>query len=190
MGGSRFGSPYSQSRTSRLVVEQYAESLCRLSSRLAELLMVDDNQPFEVNLKPFAHYLDNLLVVDKLISITPELKRKAKDFLVHEQRLFRRIKYGIRFVPHIEMQESILRGIHDEVRHFDFDSTNSFVRNRFWFPNKRQEVTNFVKSCDICQKTKQANQKELVERILIIRLFHAWCIDFAGPLPRTNAGNQ
>ena len=105
------------------------------------------------------------MVIDESISITPELKSKAKDYLVHDERLFRRTKYGILFVPHIEMRESILKGLHDEVGHWDFDATYSFVRNRLRWPNKRQEVASFVKSSDVSQKTKPANRRELAGKI-------------------------
>ena len=54
----------------------------------------------------------------------------------------------------------------------------------------RQEVARFGKSCDTCQKTKPVNRKEFSGRIPINGLFHTWCIDFAEPLPRMNAGNQ
>ncbi len=48
----------------------------------------------------------------------------------------------------------------------------------------------FVNSCDICQKVKRANSKEIVGKIPVSGLFHACCIDFARPFPRTKAGNQ
>ena len=120
-------------------------------------MVIGENQPFEANIKAIAHYLDKLSVVDESISITVELKKKAKDFLVHDERLFRRIKHGIRFVPYIEIRESILKGLHDEVRHWGLNSAYSFVRDRLWWSNMRQEVASFVKSCDTCQKTKSAN---------------------------------
>ena len=135
-------------------------------------MVIDDHQPVEANLRATAHYLDNLSVGDESISMTPEVKKKAKDFLVHDERLFRRTKYGIRFLPYIEMKERILKGLHDGVGHWDFNSTYSFVRDRFWWLNMRQEVAKFVKSCDTCQKTKQANRKELAGRILISGIFH------------------
>ncbi len=99
---------------------------------------------------------------------------------MHDERLFRRTKYGIRFVPDIEMRENILERLHDEVGSCDFNSTNHFIRSRFWWPNMRQEVASFVNGCDIWQKTKPANWKEI----------ETWCIDFAGPFPQTNVGNQ
>ena len=92
-------------------------------SRPVELVVIDDHQPFEANLKAIAHYLGNLSAVDEPISVTPEVKKKAKDFLVHDERLFRRKKYGISFLPYMEMRESILKGLYDEVGHWDSNST-------------------------------------------------------------------
>ncbi len=54
----------------------------------------------------------------------------------------------------------------------------------------RQKVASFVKSCDTYKKTKPANRNELAGKIPISGLFHTWYIDFAGPLLRTNLGNQ
>ncbi len=159
-------------------------------SRSVKLMVIDENQSFKSNLEAIAHYLKNLSVVDESILITAEMKKKAKDFLVHDERLFRRTKYGILFAPHKEMQESILKRLHDEVAHWDFYSKYSFARDCFRCPSIRKEFTSFLKSCDTYQETKQVNRKELAGRIPISGLFHKWCIDFAGPLPRTNVGNQ
>ena len=49
-------------------------------------MVIDENQPFEANLKAITQYLDNLLVGDESISIMPELKKKAKKFFVHDER--------------------------------------------------------------------------------------------------------
>ncbi len=91
-------------------------------SRPVELTVIDENQPIEANLKSITDYLDKLSNLDESMSITPELKKKAKEFLVHDEKLFRRSKYGIRFGLHIEMREDILKGLHDEVGHWDFNS--------------------------------------------------------------------
>ena len=40
-------------------------------SQPVELVVIDDHQIFEANLKAIAHYLDNLSVVDESIPITP-----------------------------------------------------------------------------------------------------------------------
>ncbi len=45
--------------------------------------------------------------------------------------LFRRNKYGIGFVSHIEMREISLKGLQDEVRHWGFNSTWFFCKRSF-----------------------------------------------------------
>ena len=44
---------------------------------------------------------------------------KAKYFLVYDEIFSRRAKYGIRFVPHIEIRESILKELHYEFGNSD-----------------------------------------------------------------------
>ena len=51
-------------------------------------------------------------------------------------------------------------------------------------------ISNFVRSCDICRKTKLDNREEFQSRIPISGLFSTWPVDFAGSLPRTESGNQ
>ncbi len=137
-------------------------------SRPLKLMVIGDHQTFEANLKAITHYLDNLSVVDEPISITPEVETKAKDFLVHYERLFRSTKYGIRFVPHIEMRERILKGLHDEFGHWDFNSTYPFLRDRFLRPSMRQKIANFVKNCDTFQKANQRTEKNWPKEFLLV----------------------
>ena len=54
----------------------------------------------------------------------------------------------------------------------------------------RKKVSRFVKNWDTCQKTKPENRNEFSGKITISILFHTWCIDFAGALPRANMSNQ
>ena len=160
-------------------------------SRPVELVTGFESCQLEGNLNAIACYLNNVSVTDESVSITPELNRKAKGFLVHDERLFRRNKYGIRIVLHIGMRESILEGFHDEVAHWGFKLTHKFVRDCFWSSNMRPEFANSAKSCDACQKAKPANRKELAGKIPISRLFHTYCTTLRGryfiPMPEINA---
>ena len=110
--------------------------------------------------------------------------------MVHEDRLFRRTKKGSRQFPDIPTRSIILQGMDDDIGHWDFESTYEFIASRFWWPNIRSEVSNFVRSCDVCQKTKLHNWKEFQRRIPVSGLFSTWSVDFAGPFPKTKDGNQ
>ncbi len=51
-------------------------------------MVIDEINSFELSLKAIAHYLNNLTVVDESVSIISELKKEAKDLLVHEGGCF------------------------------------------------------------------------------------------------------
>ncbi len=153
-------------------------------------MMVVESCQLNANLNAIIHYLNNISVMGESISITPELKRKANNFFVHDERLFHRTKCGIRFVPHIGMRESILKGLHDEVGHRDFNSTYEFVRDRFRWRNIRSEVANFERSCDACQKAKPANRKESLKKFRLVDYSTpvAWTLQgcYLVPVPEIN----
>ncbi len=92
--------------------------------------------------------------------------------------------------PRVQMLESILKGLHNEVGHWDFNSTYSFVWDLFWWLNMQQEMASSLKSYDTCQKTKPGNRKEFECKIPISGLSHKSCIDFAGRQTQTNVYNQ
>lgn len=112
-------------------------------------------------------------------------KMKAKKYLVHEGDMFRRTSKGLRFVPKVEERLRIMKGLHDEIGHWDFRTTYTVIAEMFWWPTMRPDVAHFVRSCDICQKTNPPEQKRPYGKLPVSGLFHTWSIDFAGPLPVT-----
>ncbi len=50
-----------------------------------------------------------------------DLKKKSKDFLVHDKRLFPKLSTESGLYPTKEMRESILKGLHDEAGHWVFN---------------------------------------------------------------------
>ena len=54
----------------------------------------------------------------------------------------------------------------------------------------RTDVTNFIKSCDACQRTNLLEQSVPFGNIPASGLFHIWSIDFARPLPKTQSENR
>ncbi len=80
-------------------------------------------------------------------------------FLLHEEKLHRRTKKGLRLVSEINMRSKILHGMHDEIGHRDFDAIYDFITTRFWWSKIRPEVMQFVKSCDVCLKTNPQTEE-------------------------------
>lgn len=80
------------------------------------------------------------------------LKEKEDGLIYYEDRLY---------VPE-KLRLGILRSVHDKkaFNHGGNHKTCEAVRTRFWWPRWRDEVKEYVKSCDICQRSKHANTKE------------------------------
>ena len=82
------------------------------------------------------------------------MKNNVKKFLVWESRLLRRTVHGLRvFVPTSD-REKVLKGFHDDIGHWDLNTTRQFVTERYWWPTVYKDVTDYVKSCNGCQKSR------------------------------------
>lgn len=119
-----------------------------------------------------------------------EYQAPRQNFLLHEVRLYRRMKHGVRLIPLIETREKIWRVMHYEIGHWNVGPTYDFITNRFSWHKIRLDAINFVQSCDVRGNRNTANHKELTGRIPISDIFSTWSIDYAGPLPKTKNGNQ
>ncbi len=75
------------------------------------------------DLKAVANYLRNLNVGSPNQSFTKAVKLKARYFLLHGERLYRRTKKRLRLVQEINLRSKIFHEMHDEIGHWDFDAT-------------------------------------------------------------------
>ena len=65
------------------------------------------------------------------------------------------------------------------------------VKNKFWWPNLKREVAEFVALCDVCQKVKAEHQRPagLLQPLKIPEWkWEAIGMDFITGLPRTQSG--
>lgn len=66
------------------------------------------------------------------------------------------------------------------------------LRDRFYWPYMPLEVSNFIKSCELCQQSKSPNtilKPPLHGCFKVDRPFQHVFVDFLGPYPRTKKGN-
>lgn len=113
---------------------------------------------------------------------------KAKGYLVDERLLFRRTFKRLRYLPPKPSRDSTLRGLHDEVGHWDFKTTYGTINDCFWWPTIRIDLAKFVKSCDKCQKNNPPANSLPYGKLPARGMFQTWSIDFAGPIPRASTG--
>ena len=89
-----------------------------------------------------------------------------------------------------EMVKDLLYQYHDVNGHPGADRLLHAVRDKYYFVNMYSTIRKYVKSCDICQRTKRhAHFKRApLQPLPAVDVFARFHMDFLGPLPITAAG--
>ena len=100
-------------------------------------------------------YLETLSYHKATTQERRQIREKAKRFLIKNNRLYHRDSDGgIKMCIGKEDVELVLKEYHDGAQggHFGRDLTISRVREGFWWPTLWRDVTEYIKTCDICQR--------------------------------------
>ena len=76
--------------------------------------------------------------------------------------------------------------------HLGRDRTKRLIMQTYWWPTLDRDVTQFVSTCDFCQKNKASNQKPagLLQPLSIPEFrWQSVSTDFITDLPKTKAGH-
>uniref|UniRef100_H3A2D1 Gypsy retrotransposon integrase-like protein 1 n=1 Tax=Latimeria chalumnae TaxID=7897 RepID=H3A2D1_LATCH len=99
-----------------------------------------------------------------------------------------------RVVAPASFKRKVLEYFHDvqTAGHMGRKKTVDCVRSRFFWPQLRQEVEEYVKSCPVCQKVKADNRKlpGLLMPNQPVTPWHTLALDLMGPLPTSRHGNE
>ena len=98
-------------------------------------------------------------------------------------------------IPEVEKRPEIIKECHDSTvgGHRGESTTLNRIRERFYWRGMREEVRNYVKACESCQKRKLTRVKTKMPMRITdtpIRTFEKIQIDLVGPMPITESGNQ
>ncbi|KAK3254219.1 hypothetical protein CYMTET_36564, partial [Cymbomonas tetramitiformis] len=91
------------------------------------------------------------------------------------------------------LRELVMREAHEShaAGHTGRDKTLDRVNRRFWWPRTSRDVTEWCKSCPVCQQTRPRNgypDGQLNPLQVPVRLWQVVSIDFVTGLPRTERG--
>ena len=120
--------------------------------------------------------------------------RRAKNYLMHDDKLFRLFDSGERKeVPPPHARAEIVRYMHEQHGHFGSRRTVNLMYPNFFWSNMGRDVKEFVSRCSLCDRvntTFNATAKQL-NPLPILGLFYRWGVDLAGPLnPTSSAGHK
>ena len=134
------------------------------------------------NLVTFWHHYDKLFVRDGLLYRSLKTKNTHPDPAI--------------VVPKA-LETEILKGTHDSpfTGHLGVTRTLDRIRKRFFWPNMRKSVENYIRQCDTCVKRKTpaltaSNGTAPLQSLQVSEPFTFWALDYMGPLPETNRGNK
>jgi len=93
-----------------------------------------------------------------------------------------------------ELRKEALRESHDAIQagHLGIEKTYQRIAVNYFWPNLFRDVVSYIRTCDICQRTKveQASPAGLMGRRIADGPWTVIAADIIGPLPRSKAGFQ
>jgi Integrase zinc binding domain/Integrase core domain len=126
---------------------------------------------------------------------TTKFKNFCKPFIVKHNYLYRKDKRKpnnlLRVIRTFEM-EAVLYMMHNSptAGHFSTDIMFEKIRSRYYWPQMYENIREYVKSCDACQRRGKPKTQQQLHPIAVHAPFYQIGIDFVGPLPRTQNGNR
>jgi len=120
------------------------------------------------------------------------LKRISTQYLINNTHLYRQTKDGLCRVIQREQVETLLFNLHKDMTgaHLGVEAVYNKLHERYFWPNMYDDVKEYIKNCDACQKRGPVNRKEMLIPIKVKAPFHRVGIDIKGPLPITSDNNR
>ena len=124
-----------------------------------------------------------------------QFKNFCIPFLVTNRFLYRKDKRKpgnlLRVIRSYEM-EAVLYMMHNTLTagHFSTEIMFDKIRSRYYWPQLYENIREYVKSCDACQRRGKPKSQMELNPITVHSPFYQIGIDFVGPLPRTERNNR
>ena len=167
------------------------QSLCPEIGPIKEHLLTGNLPADDSKARKLLLSMDQFIIQENLLYhlYTPRLKIKST-MPQDDNSPFKLVKQLV--VPK-SMRGSILEAHHDGILgggHQGAERTYAAVRQRYYWPRMYTSVFNYVKHCDLCQKSKRLTRSATAPLypLPVVGLFDRWHIDILGPLTTTNHG--
>jgi transposase InsO family protein len=143
--------------------------------------------------KELVHYLTTLTFMDGLTDKRKTHIRKiSTQYICKNNILYRNTKEGIRKVILQDQVEPVIYHLHRDISgaHLGVDAVIGKIKDRYYWPQLGNDVKEYIRSCDVCQRRGPQQRREELIPIEIQGPFHRIGIDIKGPLPITSNGNR
>ncbi|KAJ8651445.1 hypothetical protein O0I10_013004 [Lichtheimia ornata] len=135
---------------------------------------------------------------DNWPAIYKDLLLKHKDkFVTRDQQVFRLVRIGDKLEERRYVQfarrADLVRDFHHSLGHAGKTTVVDHMVKRWWWPNMRTDIQEWLASCAECQLAANANRKTHHAPMVPLEVpppFSRWHLDFIGELPTTKNGNR
>ncbi|GET04437.1 putative integrase core domain protein [Rhizophagus clarus] len=123
------------------------------------------------------------------------IKQKLRYFVVIDEQLYKKNKSNPNWPLKVVKQDKIDDGLHHMhsdplAGHFSLDETYRKIKIRYYWPQMFEDVRNYIKTCDECQRRGKNRRAEPLHPIKIGQPFDRVGMDIVGPLSQTKDGNK
>ncbi|KAJ8651194.1 hypothetical protein O0I10_013364, partial [Lichtheimia ornata] len=125
------------------------------------------------------------------------LRKHREQFVVRNDMVFRKVKVNnthqeVRFAM-FSRRADIVQEIHKAFGHPGMTTMQDLVRKRWWWPNMKQDIQEWIAQCSQCQLAAGADRNNHHAPMHLTEIppaFSRWHLDFIGELPTTTSGNR
>lgn len=123
------------------------------------------------------------------------IRRKSRYFIVLNDQLYKKNKNNpnrpIKVVKESEVEDVLYHTHSDPLAgHFSLDETYRRVKIRYYWLQMFNDVRQYVRTCDECQRRGKNRRIEPLHPIKVGQPFDRLGMDIVGPLPKTKNGNM
>src|SRR3954462_5871968 len=124
-----------------------------------------------------------------------KFKNFSNHFYIKNNFLYKKDKRKnenlLRVIRRFEMEPVLyMMHTHPTAGHFSVDIMFNKIRDRYFWPRMYEDIREYVKTCDACQRRGKATDNQRLHPIPVYSPFHQIGIDFVRPLPQTKTGNK
>lgn len=176
---------------------QHVDALSRNPLPIEDQNELEELEVFQITTNDWLHTVqmtDPRLKHIKTILNTGEedLKDFTNNYVLRDDRLYRRIGRKFRWVVPHGARWRICQMNHDEAGHFSLEKTLEKISADYWFPKMKRFIKKYVASCINCAYNKEMCGKKTGYLHPIPKtasIFHTLHIDHLGPFIKSKRGN-
>ena len=114
---------------------------------------------------------------------------KVQDSILYWKTKVKKTLFEAVVVPS-KLQHKILHAAHENLGHMGINKTYAFLRQRYFWPGMKKQITNHIKTCAQCAQENSQAPPYIPGSLRVVNqpMYHLY-MDLIGPFPTSTEGN-